>query len=317
MTTVAEQYWPAWWQKPDQIEWVGDAQASAHSHAGIVSWGARQAFLKFYGSGGEDHFVTALEVEELLAGVVQYRCGLQAAGVRVPANLGYAIVPGEDCFLLYMLEEVAGVSLHRYLASESEAFLARGLPPVLGMLDRLFDGAEEDLLHVGLDPKPSNFAVDTTGELLYVDVVWPLHRGALDQIHPDIKPVWRFRYFERAGVLLNVVLQFCRSNPAWRGAVISAIAAFLATQPQELTRAFLALPGIAPLSETAVALREGRLPNWNVDLLRAIGIQFVAEGRATDPDFLPTVMALTRTNPHEPLPHDRLHACRDLLLRTL
>lgn len=317
MTTAAEQYWPTWWQKPDQIEWVGDASASAHSHAGIVSWGARQAFLKFYGLGGEDHFPTAESVEDLLSGVLQYRRGLQTAGVRVPGNLGYAIVPGNQGFLLYMLEEVVGISLHRFITSEQDAFLSRRLPQVLEMLARLFSSAEGDFLRVGLDPKPSNFAVDADGGLFYVDMVWPLHRGTLDQIHPDIRPGWRFRYFEKAGVLLNLVLQFSRSNPAWRTAVIGAIATFLASQRSEVTRAFFALPGIAPLQETAVALRGGHLPAWNVDLLRAIGIQLVAEGRATDSDFLPTVMALTRTNPHESLPHDRLRACRDLLLRTL
>ena len=142
-------------------------------------------------------------------------------------------------------------------------------------------------------------------------MVWPLNTLALDSIHPDIRPSWNFRYFSKAGVLLNLVIQFARQRANIRETVIKGISTALKDSP--VLPVFQKLPGIAPIEEGLSALRDGAVPKWNVDVLRALGLQMASQRGHTN-GFIGRVFELSRTNPHNMLPQKEIEECKLLLL---
>lgn len=307
--------WPRGWQNPEQIQWLRCGE-NFHSRVAWVVVGGEQLFLKVYGlPGREDRFTKRENAEALLNGVVAYRAALQEAGVRVPQGKDYRIEQDESGnFLLYVLESYEGQhSLGDLLAHCLWAGAETWVDSVIWIVAPLLaHPGNNGRLAVGIDPKPANFVVDGTNRnLTYVDLVWPLNANALDGIDPEIRPTWDFRYFSKYGVLLNVLIQFARQNTGIREAVVGRICEAL--HGSGLQEPFKALPGVCPIEHGLEALRNGNIPMWDVDTLRALGIQLAAARRADGP-FLDNIFHLSRTNPHEPLPAERIRACRRLLL---
>lgn len=308
--------WPCWWREPDQIDWLVSNEVY-HSKSGRIRFGNQWFYLKIYGlSTSEDRFNSVEEVERLIADIAEYRCNLRLAGIRTPDNIGYSVEKNKS-YYLFILETYVGLSL-RLLMDQSDGFnLLYWLKQITNLLSCLFRTMSDNSLQVGLDPKPSNFVVDENKQLSYVDLVWPLNVRVLAEIHADISPIWHFRYFSKVGVLLNWLIQFSRVNPLNRMLVISQIADFLDLQKEnQVKQVFFSLPGIVPL-DIEVDILLAKIPFWNVDLLRAVGIQIIAEHRSVDMDFLKEVFNLSRTNPHQPLPSDKIKKCRDLLCDTI
>jgi len=307
--------WPSVWKDPDEIHWLHCGE-NYHSRVARVHIGDEQSFLKVYGlPGREDQFTQFGTVDQLLRDVVAYRAELQQSGVRVPQGKDYHIEADRSGnYLLYILETYEGET------SLGEVLDVSGWEGTEGWIDSimqtlaplLFSPGSNGHLNVGIDPKPTNFVV-ANGILSYVDLVWPLNATALESIHPEIRPTWDFRYFSRAGIMLNVLIQFARQNTALREVVINRICNAIADP--ELKNAFLALPGVSPIESGVGALRSGEIAPWNVDALRALGIQLAACSCSADGSFLSSIFDLSRTNPHEPLPMENIRTCREILLQ--
>jgi hypothetical protein len=299
--------WPRQWACPDLVEWNG--VGNAHSRTAVVILGGVTLFLKVYGlPEKEDTLRTRAQAEQLVADIKAYRLALQMYGMRTPQSSGYSVEEYQGRFYAYVLDSYEGWPL-----CEDTATAPILMDQVLGLMSGLFRERPNVRIPAGIDPKPSNFVVDGRGVITYVDLVWPLLDHILEEIHPEMRAPWDFRYFLKTGVCLNWLIQFARHQPTARTALLQQIAGFLGNQ-SDLLPQFNSLPGVAPLGQGLAMLRGDEIPPWNVDALRAIGVQ-LAESRHLDQRFLSEVFALTRTNPHEPLPGDRIRSCRELLLR--
>ena len=308
--------WPKSWPQSASVQWL-DLNQNTHSRVALVQLLGQPKFLKVYGlPGREDKFSSPAEVERLIVGIELYRSSLRSLGVVTPANYlyGWEQQPSTGSYLLYVLDGFAGRSLQQVLAAENWASLSEWLPRIATMLSGLFRSATDGLVRVGIDPKPSNFVVSEAGQLSYVDLVWPLNDSQLAAVHSDIRSLWQFRYFSKAGILLCWLLNFSRFQLASRRLLIEQIDQFLLAQRDEATRqTFAALPGIAPLATVRELILSNQFPLWNADLLRALAVQLVAEGKITSPEFISQIFDLTRTNPHKPFPMEQVKACFNLL----